>query len=111
MLATEAVVLKESLPARGQELLQVMKENVQAFFLKLCLNHVSPSPFFEVPIVHRTGSVRRKRPLSGGRRQSVRLKHVHWSIRQRTAGRETERGEAWLLAVKDARRCCPKRQV
>lgn len=49
--ATSATVLKESLPAKGRELLVVMKENVQEFFRQLCLNNVTPSPYFDVPVL------------------------------------------------------------
>ncbi len=46
-----AALLKETLPARGLELLQIMEQDVQDFFRRLCLNNVTSSPFFEIPVL------------------------------------------------------------
>jgi hypothetical protein len=49
--ATALIVLDESLPAKGHELLELMRTDVQAFFRKLCLNNVIASPFFDIPVL------------------------------------------------------------
>jgi hypothetical protein len=46
-----ASLLKESLPAKGLELLQIMEGDVQDFFRRLCLNNVTSSPYFDVPVL------------------------------------------------------------
>jgi KAP family P-loop domain len=43
--------LEETLPTRGRELLDLMKKDVQAFFRQLCVNNVTASPFFDIPIL------------------------------------------------------------
>jgi hypothetical protein len=42
---------KTSLPLRGLQLLELMKKDAQAFFRDLCVNNVTASPFFDVPIL------------------------------------------------------------
>jgi hypothetical protein len=49
--AASAAALDESLPTRGEELLELMKKDVQAFFRQLCLNNVTESPFFDIPVL------------------------------------------------------------
>jgi hypothetical protein len=49
VISSEA--LKQSLPARARELLDLMESNVQDFFRQLCLNNVSASPFFAIPVL------------------------------------------------------------
>ncbi len=46
-----ASLLKESLPARGLELLRIMERDVQDFFRHLCVNNVTASPFFDIPVL------------------------------------------------------------
>jgi hypothetical protein len=42
---------RDRLPAKGHQLMELMKTDVQAFFRKLCLNNVEASPFFDVPVL------------------------------------------------------------
>ena len=49
--ASIAAALDEKLPKMGLELLELMKGNVQGFFRKLCLNNVTASPFFDIPVL------------------------------------------------------------
>jgi len=43
--------LNESLPSKGMELLELMRKDVQEVFRKLCLNNVTASPFFDIPVL------------------------------------------------------------
>ena len=42
---------KKALPVKGLQLLELMKADAQAFFRNLCLNNVTPSPYFNIPIL------------------------------------------------------------
>jgi hypothetical protein len=46
-----AEAFKRSLPVKGLRLLELMKNDAQAFFRELCSNNVTASPFFDVPIL------------------------------------------------------------
>lgn len=49
--AASVAALDESLPTKGKELLELMKKDAQAYFRQLCLNNVTESPFFDIPVL------------------------------------------------------------
>jgi hypothetical protein len=51
--ASVAAARDEILPARGLELLEIMKTDVQELFRQLCINNVSESPYFDIPVLAR----------------------------------------------------------
>jgi hypothetical protein len=48
---TGADIVQASLPAKGHELLDLMKTDVLEYFRALCLNNASSSPYYEIPIL------------------------------------------------------------
>jgi hypothetical protein len=51
LYSSMAESFRSSLPAKGLKLLELMKTDAQAYFRELCLNSVTASPFFDVPIL------------------------------------------------------------
>jgi hypothetical protein len=102
--ATSAAVLKQSLPAKGRELLVVMKRDVQEFFRQLCLNNVTPSPYFDVPVlasIDPEGFVDNVLALAPDAQSSVFSMFIGRYDRGQL-DRELMEEKAWILAVKSA---------
>jgi hypothetical protein len=102
--ATSSTVLKESLPAKGLELLEVMKRDVQEFFRCLCLNTVTTSPFFDIPVLAAIDAevfVDNVLTLVPDAQSSVFSMFIGRYERGQL-DRELKDEKPWLLAVKDA---------
>jgi len=51
----KAAVLRDSLPAKGRDLVSAMKEDAKKFFRLLCPNDVTVSPFYDIPVLASIG--------------------------------------------------------